>query len=476
MRYFRHIQLLSAFILVVGSSIAAHSQQTGINGRVTDLSGAAIADAGVKVNGLSGASFSTKTNSAGTYEFPALSAGDYVVTVTQPGFTTVKRSVSMLVGQLVEADFAMGVASTSQSVIVEANTLAVDTTSSQVGGNITPQDVATIPINGRNYMELSTLVPGVRVNAITNDTPLGNANSGKFQIDLDGLQVTQDTADASFGQPRFSPDAISQFQIITNRFDATVGRSSGIYVNVQTKSGGNQIHGSAFGYFRNDIFNASDPIAQKVLPLSDQQYGGTFGGPIKKDKMWYFTSYEGEHQGSGVNTTSLLPGSALLQFPQTITTREYLGRGDYQINGNDHVMLRGNGFNFDNDHVLTSGSTDPSAAYLATRMDYSIMGDWNKVVNDKIVNDVHAGFSHFEWQNLPMYPTIQLSFGSVTVGGPYNYPQIFYQNVQQYRDDVYYLTGKHSIKGGVEYLHTAHTGYFQQNVRGTVSGCQGIVA
>ncbi len=474
MKYSRKIQLFFAFILVVGSAIVAHSQQTGINGRVTDLSGAAIADAGVTIYASTGASFSTKTNSSGAYEFPALSAGDYVVTVSRNGFTTVKRSVTMLIGQLVDVDVSMSVASTNQSVIVEANTLAVDTTSSQVGGNITPQDVATIPINGRNYMELSTLVPGVRVNAITNDTPLGNANSGKFQIDLDGLQVTQDTADASFGQPRFSPDAISQFQIITNRFDATVGRSSGIYVNVQTKSGGNQIHGSAFGYFRNDAFNASDPIAQKVLPLSDQQYGGAFGGPIRKDKMWYFTSYEGEHQGSGVNTTSLLPGSALLQFPQTITTREYLGRGDYQINGNNHVMLRGNGFNFDNDHVLTSGSTDPSAAYLATRMYYNIMGDWNRVFGPRIVNDFRAGFSHFEWQNLPLYSTIQLGFGSVTVGGPYNYPQIFYQNVQQYRDDLYYLAGKHAFKLGGEYMFTKHTGYFQQNVRGTAASCAGV--
>jgi Carboxypeptidase regulatory-like domain/TonB dependent receptor len=474
MRFFRSIQFLSAFLLVVVSTIAAHAQQTGITGRVTDLSGAAIADAGVKVNASTGASFSTKTNSSGAYEFPALSAGDYVVTVSHEGFSTVKRSVTMLIGQLVEVDVPMTVASTNQSVIVEANTLAVDTTSSQVGGNITPQDVATIPINGRNYMELATLVPGVRVNAITNDTPLGGANSGKFQIDLDGLQVTQDTADASFGQPRFSPDAISQFQIITNRFDATVGRSAGIYVNVQTKSGGNQIHGSAFGYFRNDAFNASDPIAQKVLPLSDQQYGGTFGGPIKKDKMWYFGSYEGEHQGSGINTISLLPGSSLQQFSQTLSTKEYLGRGDYQINPNNHVMLRGNGFTFDNNHVLTSGSADPSTAYLATRNYYSIMGDWNKVFGPKLVNDLRAGFSHFQWQNLPLYSSLQLGFGSVTVGGPYNYPQIFYQNVQQYRDDVYYLAGKHAFKLGGEYMFTKHTGFFQQNVRGTASACAGV--
>ena len=473
MKFLRNPRFLSAILFTLISA-AAYPQQTGIAGRITDLSGAVLPGAEVKVNALSGASFSTKTNSAGAYEFPALSAGDYVVTVTQPGFTTVKRSVSMLVGQLVEADIAMGVASTSQSVLVEAVGPALDTTSSQVGGNITPQDVATIPINGRNYMEFATLVPGIRVNAITNDTPLGNANSGKFQIDLDGLQVTQDTADASFGQPRFSPDAISQFEIITNRFDATVGRSSGVYINVQTKSGTNQIHGSAFGYFRNDAFNASDPIAHKVLPLSDQQYGGTFGGPIRKDKLWYFASYEGEHQGSNINTTSLLPGSSLVQFPQTISTKEYLGRGDYQINSNNHIFLRGNGFTFDNDHVLTSGSTDPSAAYLATRMYYSIMGDWNKVVNDKIVNDVHAGFSHFEWQNLPIYPTIQLSFGSVTVGGPYNYPQIFYQDVQQYRDDLYYLAGKHAFKMGGEYIFTKHSGFFQQNVRGTASACSGV--
>src|SRR5258708_18589670 len=130
-------------------------------------------------------------------------------------------------------------------------------------------------------MAIATLVPGVRINAITNDTPLGGNNSGKFQINLDGLQVTQDTADASFGQPRFSPDAISQFEIITNRFDATVGRSSGVYTNVQTKSGTNLIHGSAFGYFRNDAFNAADPVAHKVLPLSDQHYGGAFLLPLR---------------------------------------------------------------------------------------------------------------------------------------------------------------------------------------------------
>jgi hypothetical protein len=477
------LRSFAAFLLLVS---AAWSQQTGISGRVTDSQGAVLADASVEVRKVGGAAFATKTNDAGTYLIPSLTAGDYVVTVSSPGFTTVKTNVSMLVGQTPNIETVLTLAGTSENIVVRADDVAVDTTSSTVAGNITPDDVKDMPINGRNYMELATLVPGVRVNAITNDTPLGGANSGKFQINLDGLQVTQDTADASFGQPRFSPDAISQFQIITNRFDATLGRSSGLYVNVQSKTGSDQIHGSVFGYFRNDAFNAADPIAHTVTALSDQQFGGTFGGPINKDKLWYFGSYEGERQASGVPDTPVATNMTIT-VPQSITVNEYLGRGDWQPSGKDHIMLRGNGFTFKNDNVVASGSTDPSSFYYATRMNYGFLGGWNRQISSKLVNDLHAGLSHFEWQNLPEFATLAITFsgvirpdgsagGAATVGGPYNYPQIFYQNVQQYRDDVYYLTGKHSIKAGVEYMHTSHTGYFQQNVRGTVGSANcGVV-
>jgi hypothetical protein len=465
-----------AFLLSLVSAGVLLAQQTGIAGRVVDSQGAVVSGALVEVRQVGGASLSTKTNEAGTYLIPSLTAGDYTVTVSAQGFGTVKTKVSMLVGQTPEVDTTLALASTNETVVVNADEVAVDTTSSTVAGNITPSDVKDMPINGRNYMELAQLVPGVRVNAITNDTPLGNNNSGKFQINLDGLQVTQDTADASFGQPRFSPDAISQFQIITNRFDATLGRSSGVYVNVQSKTGSDQIHGSVFGYFRNDAFNAADPVAHIVTKLSDQQYGGTFGGPIKTGKLWYFGSYEGERQSSGVPSSPLLPGSVTTVAPQALTVNEYLGRGDWQPSQKDRVFLRGNGFTFKNDNVVSSGTADPSTFSTGTRTNYAVLGDWNRQINSKFVNEVHGGFNHFDWQNLPEVPSLAITLGAITVGGPYNYPQIFYQNVQQYRDDVYYLTGKHSFKVGFEYLHTAHTGYFQQNVRGTASGCQGIVA
>jgi hypothetical protein len=205
------------------------AQQTGISGKVTDPQGAAIATASIEVRQAGGASFTTKTNDAGTYLVPSLSAGDYIVTISASGFNTVQTKVSMLVGQTPEIDTTLQLASTAESVIVTADNAAIDTTSSAVAGNITPSEVQDVPINGRNYMSLSTLVPGVKINAVTSDVPVGSASeSGKFQITMDGLQVSQDTAGSAFGQPRFSQDAISQFQIITNRFDATLGRSAGV--------------------------------------------------------------------------------------------------------------------------------------------------------------------------------------------------------------------------------------------------------
>ena len=470
-------QIYRILLVLILSVSALHAQQTGITGHVTDAQGAVIAEASIEVRQVGGAIINTKTNADGIYQVPSLAAGDYIVTVRAPNFTTVQVKTSMLIGQTPTVDVVLPIGSTTESVIVRAEDMAVDTTSSTVAGNITPSDVQNLPINGRNYMQLATLVPGVRVNAIVNDTPLGGANSGKFQINLDGLQVTQNTADASFGQPRFSPDAISQFQIITNRFDATVGRSAGVAVNVQSKTGSNDIHGSAFGYFRNDAFNAADPVVHVVTPLSDQQYGGTFGGPIRRDKLWYFGSYEGEHQSSGITSSPLLPGSpGNLVFPQTLKVNEYLGRVDYQASGKDRIYGRVNGFTFKNDKTFSSGNADPSSAFYATRGNYTIIGDWNRVISTNLINEVHGGFSHFQWENLPLYASQAITFGAVTVGAPYNYPQIFNQNVQHYRDDVYYLVGKHSLKFGAEFLHSSNTGLFQQNLNGTASGCAAIAA
>ena len=203
--------------------------------------------------------------------------------------------------------------------------------------------------------ELSALVPGIKANSFGNtpaasgqSTNAGDAETGKFQITMDGLQVSQDSVGSSFGQPHFSQDAISQFQIITNRFDATSGRSAGIYVNVQTKTGTNAMHGGGFGYFRNSYFNAADPIAKygpARLPTSSmaarsaEQSRKTSSGTSAPMKA----SISPTPQHSP-HTSRRLASEACSPIQSIILNNEYLGRVDYQRNDKNHFLLRGDGF------------------------------------------------------------------------------------------------------------------------------------
>lgn len=477
------MKIAGKLALLVSLAVAAFSvyaQQTGINGIIRDPSGAVVAGAAVVATATGGASFTTTTNAAGAYVIPSLIAADYSVRVSAPGFGTIEKTITLLVGQNLEVDLTLPIASATATVEVQSTSIAIDTTSSQVAGNITPNEVQDLPVNGRSYVELSALVPGIKGNAFGN-APVsgpggaseGDEETGKFQITLDGLQLSQDSVGSSFGQPKISQDAISQFQIITNRFDATSGRSAGVYVNVQTKTGTNTMHGGAFGYFRNSFFNASDPITGTVLPFADEQYGGALGGPIKRDTLWYFGSYEGEHQPSTVTEEPYITTTAgsLFTHSSVYKVNEFLGRMDYQMNARNHFFLRGDGFTQSQSFV--GQSSEPSQSYTSDVSSAGYVFDWDRTVSSNLINDVHAGFHYFQFQNLPFYAdnSIVLTLPAATVGEPYNEPEIFNQYTQQYRDDLFWLKGKHSFKLGGEYLYTFHGGAFPQYLRGGLTTC-----
>jgi hypothetical protein len=489
-KFLRGFLFLLGFVLL---SQSVQAQQTGLSGVITDAQGGVIQGAKVEVKELDGSSFFATTNAQGTYIVPTLSAAEYTITVKAQGFATVQKKVLLLVGQLAQVDVTLPVASASTTTEVTASdALAIDTTSSVVSGNVTPKDVADMPVNGRNYIELSTLVPGIKANAFGNSpvsgpggTSQGDAETGKFQITLDGLQASQDSVGSSFGQPRFSQDAISQFQIITNRFDATAGRSAGIYVNVQTKTGTNAMHGGAFFYARNSFFNAADPVlklnnAAVTKPaFADEIYGGTIGGSIKKDKLWYFGSYEGEHQPSTVTFTPTVTqglSASTYSHPSILLLNEYLGRVDYQRNEKNHFFLRGDDYSQSSSFLPPAAAgNDPSQSYYSTDATSGYVFDWNHNISDRLINDVHAGLHYFQFQNLPFFPTgsIVVTLPTVTVGEPYNQPEIFNQYTQQYRDDLFWMKGKHNIKVGGEYLLTHHGGAFPQYLRGGLTTCTG---
>ena len=460
------VRILFAFVVLCG---VASAQQQVITGQVVDAQGATVAAAQVIALSDTGSSYKTVSDKNGTFQFPGVAASNYTVRAEAKGFTPAAERLTLLVGQTVNISLKLSVEGASTSVTVTNDVNTIDTTSSQVAGNIDPETFAKIPLNGRNYMDLATLVPGIRRNAITNYSPLGTLNGGREQFNLDGQQVTSNGADSSFGQAQFSRDAISQFQIITNQFDATQGRTAQLAMNLQSKSGGNDIHGSAFGYFRNQTFDASDPITKTVLPFSDQQYGGSFGGHIVKNKLWYFGSYEAEHRPQVSTTTPLGFVAQTYNYSNTLNNREYLGRGDYQPTTKDHIFARYFRFDTAQPDLLPSGTASISRQYTNNVHPYGIIGSWSRNISPNLVNTFFGGWYYTSNLNSPLVPSMQLTFPLQIVGAAYNYPSHLPVSVFQFRDDAFWLKGKHSIKMGLEYLRELNDGSFPQNVRGVAT-------
>jgi hypothetical protein len=459
----------AAVALMTLACLPLTAQQTGISGRVTDPSNSSIATAVVRVSGDDSTKFATATNEQGLFQFPALRAAKYVLRIEAPGFAPAERTISLLVGQMANVDVKLEVAAAASAVAVEANATQVDTTSSTVSGEVSPAEVSKVPLNGRNYLQLAMLVPGITSNDVTY-SPLGSTDGGKLQINVDGQQVTQMTSGDSFGQPQYSQDAIDQFQIITNRFDATMGRSARAQVIVQTRSGTNQFHGSLYGYFRNSVFNSDDPVAHRLLPFSDQQFGGTFGGPIWRDKVFFFFAYEGERQPNTSFTTPTGFGGLSYSFNNELRTDSYLLHTDWQINSKNRVSFRGSRYTWGEPFNNVSGNVSPTRATASTKTSYSALLTWNGTITPSLVNEMKMGYNHFDYANTPLILSPEFRLPTITVGSPYNYPQHIGEDVEQFRDDLFWLKGGHSIKSGWDYLHSVYAGNFGQNVRGTVLG------
>lgn len=464
--------VLPALALVATGTL--YAQQTELAGNITDQSGAAIPGASVHAApAAGGAALAVQSTKDGVYHFPFLQAGDYVLRVEASGFTTVEKKLTLLVGQSLSIDISLPVASASGSVEVIADNTTVSTISSEVSSNITPQQMKDVPLNGRNWLELALLVPGITKNDMDNSNPVAGADSGRFQLNIDQQQVTENLTPGG-GQPRFSRDVLSEFQIITNRFDVTQGRSINAVINAQSRSGTDLIHGAAYAYFRNNNFNAADFVAKTVLPYSDQQYGGTFGGPVFKGKAWYFAGYEGERSPNTIYTTPTnFPGQSFT-LANTQTTKTALARLDYQRSDRDRFFLRAAAFQFANPLSGIGGTDHPSRGVNAKQEGVSGVLGWTRILSSSTVNDLKLGFAYFGFANYPTVLSQEYRFNSTTVGGNYNYPGIRFQNVWSMRDDFSWTHGAHSMRMGGEYLNTWVHGIFQQNVRGTVTSFSSV--
>jgi hypothetical protein len=459
--------LAAALVL---SGAAAFAQEGSLIGTVTDESKAVLPGVTITATSLeTGRQLTAITNDRGEYRMPGVPAGRYKMQAELAGFSTMLvPQLEMLVGQNRTVPFTLQVATLQESVTVTGEAPLVDTRSAAVSGNVDRRQMEELPLQGRNWMELSMMVKGITANAVDNQP---GVRDRQFQLNLDGQEITQQVAGSGFGQPKFSREAIAEFQVITNLFDITMGRSQGIQVQAISRSGTNDLNGTVYGFFRDDRFNAKDFVAGRVLPYANQQVGAAIGGPIVRDKIHYFLSYEYEREPNTIITSPPALAGQSFSFDTKLTQTSFLGRGDYQMTPNDHVTARGSYWDWKNPFTQVSGIEHPSQAAHRTRNAINVAGSWSKVLSQNALQEVKVGYSHFQWQNLLAVDALanspNLVFpGGVNIGQRRNYPQEFFQNTYSFRYDLSLHRGSHDWKIGGEFLRWHDTGQWQLLSRG----------
>lgn len=302
-------RVVVAFALLTSSlsSLRAQDATGKISGIVTDATGAVISDATVTVtNVATNVSQELTTNKDGFYQALQLPIGLYRVTVTAPGFerTTIASKTSLQINETLRIDVKLEIGKISDSVTVESNVSQVETESSTVAATVVGQAIYELPLNGRNTLDLLGTMPGV---SATNpdSTAAGNYSIGGMRTDsitylLDGGLNNNLLSNGVVANP--NPDAVAEFRVLENNYSSEYGRTAGGIVSVVTKSGTNQFHGTGYDYLRNNFFDANSFFNnQQSLPvpvLKRNQFGGTIGGPIVKNRLFFFFSYEGQRQTS----------------------------------------------------------------------------------------------------------------------------------------------------------------------------------
>jgi len=318
--------LVACLCLILVPSMIGQSSSTGaLTGTVKDPSGGVIPNASVTLTNLNTGAVRTATSGAdGTYRFTLLQPGNYRIRMEAAGFKAVEiPSASVNVTETEVLDRSLEVGGQAQTVTVEGEVVAIQTTSSTLGTVANGRTLTELPLNTRNYTNLLAMSGGVSAD-VENATLLGKGatrmavnggSTGQNTYLEDGIvvnnwsgfnSVTEGVTIGSFAMP--NPDAIAEFKIQTSTYDAGYGRNPGANVNVVTKSGTNNFHGSAFEFFRNSALNANDWFLNRTgTPkpvLNSNQYGGSVGGPIKKDKLFFFASYQESDQKSGLSAFS----------------------------------------------------------------------------------------------------------------------------------------------------------------------------
>lgn len=464
-----------ALLFVCLFAIAPAYSQTAsgnLSGSVKDDQGNPLPGVTVMAkNTATGLERSDVTDEAGAYRISSVPFGTYNVTAQITGFATqVKKDVRVDVGRTVSIDFGMKLSATGETIEVSGEAPLVEKTESHIATVVTPEQVQNLPLNGRQFATLGALAPGTTLTVHPDPTRPSNmaismiGGSGRnMNVQVDGGDNTDDTVGGI--NQFYSLESVGEFTLLTNRYKAEYGRSSGGVLSVVTKSGTNQFHGTFFSLFRNDSLNAltqseinADPANPQKSPYDRKQFGGSFGGPIVRDRAFFFVALERNQtdQQSIVESGGIFPQFDGVSVP--VPTRENLGTFKFTANIDPKQFLT---VRYGQQKTTTIYATAPNYAPDArgtlTNTFHSILASHSYVISENKLNEFTYQYADFANAILANStdPT-QIFPSGFYAGQNLNTPQTTTQKKHQFRDDFSFSEsahGEHHFKTGINFVH-----------------------
>lgn len=437
----------SALMLSLSSTATGQSRVTGgdLQGSVRDASGAALPGTAITVTNVdTNVSRPSTSDDRGRYIVAALPPGTYTVTAAFPGFRSQRSDgIALTLGQSLDVDFVLAVAA-GEIVTVAASAPVVSASHIEAGSVISQREIQSLPTNGRNFIGFAVLAPGVSFDrtplqgaAATSGLSFGGQRGRSNNITVDGL----DNNDPVMGAVRatFSQEAVREFQVLVDSYSAEFGKASGGLVNIVTKSGTNVVHGSAFLYGRDKSLNARNyfdrfdtfgsPIDLDKPPFRQAQWGGTFGGPVRRDRTFAFLSYEGTNVTDARLVTIDPTAAALLNrlgfpvalgnVPLEIRNTEVLGKVDHHWTPTRTMTVRANYADVYHEGIDDFGGiVAKSRATVQIRDDWAISAAETDVVSRRWINEVRGQYAYENQKINALDPVCGGPCTTVNLGGP----------------------------------------------------------
>jgi outer membrane receptor protein involved in Fe transport len=493
--------LFLVVVLLAASSVWGQGNQGTLEGSVADPSGAAVAAAHLTAtNEATGLKFQTTTSSDGLFTFPVLPVGSYTVEVEHAGFSKLTRKgIQLTVGARLNLALALSVAGHGESVTVTGETPLVETTRSQVSSAVNDVAIENLPTNGRNFINFVLLTPGVTLDVRGGDISFAGQRGTLNSLIVDGSDDNNTFFGQSVGRTgsgrapyQFSEDAVQEFQVNSNAYSAELGHAGGAVINVVTKSGTNEFHGTAFEFYRDRSLNANDPInkigRRAKSPYHFNQFGGDLGGPIVREKLFFFFDYDGQRNtlpnvaslGVAPPATPTANEQVALAYLQArasswIRTQNqdvYLGKADWRLSQSQLLGVRYNAQRFVGNGFENGGpqnSLEHTGASLVTTD--TLTGSLTSTISSTIVNVARAGYTRDNepGQANSINPEATVFANGnldLVVGRNFFSPRFTNIHRGEFGDTLSLTHGRHTIKTGLNILVDKVANFFPGNFSG----------